>query len=504
MNSLIARGRTAGIACLTALAVLAAGAAASAETLLMPNRDMLASTSEVVWGVSTLANGTAYTLSYGDGTPNTVGVLANNQSYLAFNHTYASQGPYTVTLTVGAEVATTQVTVFNAAVLSAFDLRGVNINRAIQNGLRYLYTTQTNRQANFVAGGRTTDWSSTKTATSFVVLAFENHGYLLANDGSAPTGVYQKYVVERGLNYVASQLSQLNLTVQAAGSPCVGAGVEAAPCVGLYDTFDAGYSTAVAALSFAGSTALNRVFPAGLGGTSGVYITGKTYREVLQRIVNSSAFGQSEGPGIGRGGWDYGFNSPSRLDGSTVGWDVLAFLDSAAAGITVPAFVQSEFLNFGLPAAANSDGSFDYQADGNPINGAGGVGYASFSKGGIGLQGRYWVGQVGVGDANVATGVNYLSARWAGGAFGGDYTGWGCGSPSSNNKGCVYGMFNTFKALKLHAVTTLPGVGLAPLWPTTGTPTTRTTSSATRRAQRPRLAGTGRTTASRAAAAIRT
>ena len=54
--------------CLAVLAVVVASAGtSSAETLMMPDRDMLAGTAEVVWGVTTQANGTPFTLDFGDG-----------------------------------------------------------------------------------------------------------------------------------------------------------------------------------------------------------------------------------------------------------------------------------------------------------------------------------------------------------------------------------------------------------------------------------------------------
>jgi hypothetical protein len=445
----LGRMRAGWLGSFVAAAVVLGATAASAETLLMPNRDFLMGTPEVVWGVTTQANGTAFTIDYGDGSPDTVGNVAD-RSYIAFNHTYAISGTFTITLTVGAEVATTEVKVYNGGSLSTFDLRGVNTNRAIQDGLRYLWTAQTSRAANFPAGV-TTNWGGFGAPdAALIVLAFENHGYNLPNSGAAATGLYEKYVVERGLNYVGSQLSTLSLTVQTAGSPCVGAGIEAAPCTGFYYSFDPGYSTAVVALPFAGSGALNRTFGASLG-----VVSGKTYREVLQRIMNSVAYGQGES-GAGRGGWDYGFNS-GRTDGSTVGWDVLALLDAGAAGITIPGFVKTEFDNFSFNFTFNTNGSFDYTADSNAAS----LNNVNFQKGGIGLQGLYYTGQVGTGDAQVNAAVTYLSDRWSGAAIGGDVGFWACGSPSSNNKGCAYGMFNAFKGLKLHGVQTLPGVGRA-------------------------------------------
>ena len=185
------------------LAVAISGATAtavSAETLLMPKRDYLMGASEVVWGITTQANGSAYTLNYGDGSPNQSGTVTD-RSYIAFNHTYATSGTFTVTLTVGAESATTTVNVYNSALLSAADLRGLNINRAIENGLRYLWTAQSQR-TNFDTNPQTSwDGSYPRVGTSLAVLAFENHGYVVPNDNSTPTGIYAKYAVQRGLNF---------------------------------------------------------------------------------------------------------------------------------------------------------------------------------------------------------------------------------------------------------------------------------------------------------------
>lgn len=446
-----------------ALATVAIGAtatAASAETLLMPTRDARTTAPVVVWGVHTQPDGTVCSLDFGDLSPayNCTGV---DRSYIAQAHTYANQGTYTVRLTVGLETTTSTIQVFNPALLvggvSGANNRSLGINMAIQDGLRYLWTSQVDRAANFPAS-TTTSWNdhyADFAVTSLVTLAFENQGYKITAN-VPPTGIYEKYIVRRGLNFVLSSLSEETLGPTPAGNnPCVGVPAGTfADCIGYRPPWDTGYTTATAILSVAGSGALTHV-----NTESGGVTAGKTYGEILQRLVNALAWGQNDADpdpfAFGRGGWDYDFNSPFRADGSTIGWDVLALLDAAAAGATVPNWVKTEFavlLNSG--GILNSDGSFDYVADGDP-NGDGTVGP---QKVGIGLQALFLIGETASSRVNAVR--NNIDSWWNGNSgVGGNW--WGCGDNSEANKGCAYSMFNNFKGLKLQNIATLPSVGRA-------------------------------------------
>lgn len=441
------------------VAVAATASVASAETLLMPSRDARTTAPVVVWGVTTQVQGAALpcALDFGDLTP-AFNCTSVDRSYIAQAHTYASQGTYTIRLTVGLETTTATIQVFNPALLvggvAGDNNRSLGINMAIQDGLRFLWTSQSSRAATFPAN-TSTSWNNSGffyADTSLVVLAFENQGYKITAN-VAPTGLYEKYVVRRGLNHVVSNLSNVNLGLTpASNNPCVGVPAATfADCKGLAPPDDTGYTTAVAILSLAGSGALAHVNTEVAGITAG-----KTYGEILQRMVNALAWGQNDGTGVARGGWDYNFNNAGRADGSTIGWDVLALLDASASGMTVPAWVISEFsVLLSVPGGGilNSDGSFDYVANGALSNSNVGP-----QKNGIGLQGLFLIGETtGARVAAVTTNVN---SWWTGsGGIGGDS--WGCGgfgAGATNNKGCAYTMFNNFKGLKLQNIITLPGV----------------------------------------------
>jgi hypothetical protein len=431
---------------LACLAFLTGSPAAMAETLMMPNRDMLMGASEVVWGITTLPNTTSsYTIDFGDGTSTPIAAVTD-RSYLAVNHTYATSGVFTATLTVtnGAttETATVQVSVYNAATMSDFDLRNLNVNRAIQNGLRYLWTSQTNRTT-FDTNVQTAWGNFANPFTALAVLAFQNHGYRLPNSDAMPTGLYQKYAVRRGFNYVLARLTTLNLNTTPAGNnPCLPDLV--VPCTGLsaQTTSDPGYENGIALLPFAGSGALNRTVTE----VATANVAGKTYGEILQRMVNASIWGQNDS-GTGRGGWYYTFNSTSS-DGSTNGWELLGLLDAAAAGATVPAWVKTEWA-LALAAGLNDNGSFDYQANGNRAS----YGSVNVAKAGVGVQGMFFADRLDT-DPDLALAKTYIGTRWANAALGQSFA---C-SGGTYNKGCAYGMFNVFKGFKLYNIQTLAGV----------------------------------------------
>jgi hypothetical protein len=466
MSSLIERSRASGLVWLAALLLFITASAAGAETLMMPNRDMQMGVSEVVWGVTTLPNaGTTFSIDFGDGTVTPFaavqsGAVAPNgprdRSYINLVHNYALANTYTATLTVRPssgpdQTASVTIRVFDRPSLSDVEKRGLDVNRAIENGLRYLWQSENNRTTFDTTSFAT--WDGNQSFTALVVLAFENHGYKLPNNDSAPTGIYERYAVQRGLNSIFNGFSAVTLSNQAHLNPCQGSGAD---CGGLQNFSDSvGYSTAIASLPISGSSALARHVTVGLAS-----IVGKTYGEVLQRNINTVVFNQCDSDSPSRGGWAYGSNGCGS-DSSVVGWDLLALFDGEAAGSALPAAVRTEFGTVGGDADTHAldghrndnDGSFDYSANTTETTDGNGKNLARTA---IGLQGLFFIGEKT--GARVDQTVAQINGYFPQGALPAGANALACQN-GSYNLGCGYGMFNTFKALKLLGISTLSNVG---------------------------------------------
>ena len=447
-----------------AAAIVAIGATtAGADTRIMPTRQALKAVNVILWGNTDQANGTPFTLDCGPGAA--AGPISGNvvdRSYIqrTCNYPAAIEASYTATLTVGAEVATTIIAVVDPAG-NAFNVRNTKINMAIEDGLRYFYQAQTNRAAAF--GTNQTTWNSYTTSNdpnafgALALLAIQNHGH--AVNGPA-TDIFQP-VVQRGLNYIFDRLVQRNMNPcdedpgVGVSNPCIN--VPAPLNIGLSATNDGldGYTTPILAAVIAAATSASptRTVDAGLGTSNGGFVAGRTYTEILQRVVNAVAWGQSDSS-FGKGGWSYSLQAGGSSDGSTMGWGLLGFIDAQAAGATIPAFAKTNFASV-LANQLNADGTIDYQVD-TATTGSSALG--DMTRVGIALQGLAFTG-VPAGDPKVTTTKNYITHNWTTQL---DPTyGFTCstGSPSTTNKGCGYAMFNIFKGLKSYGITTLPGIG---------------------------------------------
>ncbi|MBK9608875.1 MAG: hypothetical protein IPO58_21465 [Betaproteobacteria bacterium] len=217
---------------------------------------------------------------------------------------------------------------------------------------------------------------------------------------------------------------------------------------------DDAYATPIFAAAIGATTAAvpARTVAAGLGSANANFVAGKTYAEVLQRLVNTVAWGQSDGPN--HFGWIYDLNDSNSADGSTLGWALLGLEIAQAAGATIPAELKTRLATM-LTAALNTDGTLDYFADGNPAS----DNSVNVAKTGTALQGLAFTGAPPT-DPRVVAAVAYITRNWSAEVNAQSFK-CGAGTPTTWNKGCGYGMFNTFKGLRLNGIQTLPGIGRA-------------------------------------------
>ena len=458
MNRVTSWSRTVAMVATAAVLATASLAAASTNVLMMPDRQALVGTSVVVWGNTRFAVDSTYMLDFGDTSAVESGTVTD-PTYIFTSHTYAAPGTYIARLTVTDATPTTEsetvtITVQDPTALTEFDLRALRINMTIEEGLRWLYVHQSDRTT---ADTTTWIWDDDVSAASLAALAFQNHGHLVTSD---PTKDIYQAVVQRALNYIFDNLTTTQLTVEltdlnpAGNDPCVGTGIEPAPCTGLNPESTTGYTTSMATLAVAGAVSSDptRVVGAGLGSRNGNFVAGKAYSEILQRQVNTIAWGQMN-TGFEAGGWRYTLNYSS--DGSAIGWAVLALFDGGAAGAMVSPFIATELANvIATTACSDNAGELTLTYD-NSRNGGTCDGSQNVAKAGILLQALNFM-NVPVTDARVQGALTYISNKWAGGDTS---TYFRC--DTGDNKGCAYSMFNTFKGLRLYNIATLPGVNRA-------------------------------------------
>lgn len=322
-----------------------------------------------IWG--NVHDGTppyTYEWTFGDGSPSVSGTVTNPK-YIAVSHTYATMGPKLATLTV---TDAAMVTASDAVEIEVAPLDfEVEVNAAIEDGLRFLYLQQ-------YADGRWHDYGCDDATTAMAVLAFENQGHLPINDYDED--IYAEYV-QAGLDYLTSILRTQAIGVQAYGDPEeIVPGNADANGIGVYPgNCYPGYETGMVMMALVGagpngSDGPNLIAPNGPAG-----VVGRTYRELVVDMVDFCAWAQNEaGGGYYRGGWRYYPNYGSS-DNSVSQWSPIG-LEAAQTswGIHAPDFVKTElehWINSAQISGGSYDGAFYYTnyiaRDAMPSTGAG-------------------------------------------------------------------------------------------------------------------------------------
>lgn len=374
-----------------------------------------------LWGnVSYDGAGTlTYTWNFGAGeTPATAAGTVTNKNNIAVSHIYPNQGSFVATLTVTDGTQTDTDTVFIDVVPQTLAVRK---NLAIQKGLKYLYLS---RSTTTLAGCPANYWATETTAgTGLALMAFMNHGHLEINDPDAD--IYAK-IVEDGLNYYfyyfSGQSAAVNDNTTFTQSDINGNGLKH------YGYTNNMYHVGIAAMTIAATVTPNAV----VRSCAHASIAGRTYKSVLEDVVDFIAYAQQEGTSGAAGGWRYSANY-GNSDGSVTQWPVLGLGEAQGSpwNITAPAWVKTR-MGYWNNYDQNVNGGFGYTYYNEWVN---------VAKTGAGVAGISYSGTGG----NLTNAVNYLNSNW--GATGYDY----------GNKGDHYAMYAVKKGMEFAGLSTVGG-----------------------------------------------
>jgi hypothetical protein len=328
-----------------------------------------------------------YTWDFGAGEGSSSGTVTNRNS-IAATHAYDS-GSYIATLTVTDGTETDTDTVYIDVEPRTLE---VETNLAIQRGLKYLYD---NRIAYTVNGQPVFYWNgqtNSLTNTALSALAFENHGHLGRND--ADQDIYAE-TVQKGLDYLFSYMySQGASNVVNTYSDINNNGIS------LYCYTTGLYDVGITTMAIAGSAS-----PAEIVGPAGsTAVRGKSYKEVLEDMVDFIAYAQHDSGGA-TGGWRYSPNGGA--DNSVSQWPVLALGEAERApwSINAPAWVKTKMATW-INYSQYSDGGFGYTYSSEYRNVAKtGAGIAQLAYGGYANQ------VLGTG-TRLSKAIDFLNTYW--------------------------------------------------------------------------------------------
>ena len=377
----------------------------------------------------------------GDGTEDFAGSVADPR-YIAVFYAYSlSAGTrqiYTGTLTVidsagDSDTDSVEVDVIEHSLDPMADepveIRDLEVNMAIQDGLRWLYLKQ---QAN---GSWSPGWAVVG-ITGEVILAFEVQGHFPTNDSD--TDIYVD-TVQGGLDFLFANANVVPIGLQTYGDPDTDGD-------GLGVTFgNSMYEVGIAIQAIIGSLAPNRVV--NVPGS----VNGWTYKNVAVDTADYLNWAQNENNvqwwwlpvAGGRGGWRYQANSglQNGSDNSVSQWPSLGLEAAEGVGafnIPTPQFVKDE-LNIWVGYIQNAtNGASGYESPGN---------WNNIAKTGALLIEFYFLGD-DITSARAQSALTFITNNWLT-DLDHLYDWWGDLNPS------YYALYSAMKGLRLMDVTTL-------------------------------------------------
>lgn len=292
-----------------------------------------------------------YLWDFGDGSPVVTGTVTDKYVIQA-THTYAGAVGtiFTARLTVrdtntGDSASRPYYVMFLEKNLET------EVNVAIDEGLWYLHKTQIRAgdSGNWMSGSSYGDRASLGYTGCTVanINAFEVNGHLESGDTSNP------YVetVARGMRYLFSVLTHINIGMQVGGNPDVnGNGIGIIPA-GSYPYYQGGmFMDAIVASGT----------PNAVAATGPANVIGRTYRNIVQDMVDGYSYAQYDSPLYG--GWRYSANE--FPDNSACQWAAIGMIAAERNwGCTIPLWVKQ----YNIPWLAYSqaaNGSFGYTSSG--------------------------------------------------------------------------------------------------------------------------------------------
>jgi hypothetical protein len=251
-----------------------------------------------------------WTWEFGDGTPVAAGIVSNPYIIEA-THTYA--GPVGTVFTAR---LTVQNTTTGESANTPYYVRmqnrtlDVEVNVAIDEGLWYLHK-------NVTRSGNQGYWGSyTGPATAANVNAFFVNGHAETGAASNP---YTE-TVQRGMRFLFTRLNATAIGLQVYPAP-----------IGSVNPDGNGNGLAIYAdytYPYSGGVYMDAIVASGtpdaMTTTGGANVIGRTYRAIVQDMVDGYAYGQTDtGPWMG--GWGYDWNNGAS-DNSVNQWAAIGFL----------------------------------------------------------------------------------------------------------------------------------------------------------------------------------
>jgi RHS repeat-associated protein len=296
-----------------------------------------------------LSGGTYYWV-FGDGTQSSPQSISNADN-LAVTHTYTVSAGALIVARLYVTDAAGETSSDEYRILVKVKTLDVEVNKAVDDGLWWLYLTKENISGNY-------RWSNTggsdyesyyANPTASAVQAFEINGHLETNDTNEDP--YTNAVL-RGMNYLLSILTTYNMSIQGGQNPdsngnSIGLSVNSGRPI--YET-----GAVMDALVASGT-------PNTTARTGGTNVIGRRYQDIVQDMVDMYAWGQADS-GSDIGGWRYSWNVDS--DNSAAQWAAIGMIAAESHfGCNVPQWVKDRnntWLNY-----SDSSSGFGYEGSGS-------------------------------------------------------------------------------------------------------------------------------------------